>query len=182
MLTIVVPEQHLFDDSTQKFVNNEAVTLELEHSLVSLSKWESTWEIPFMAEEPEKTDAQTLDYVRCMVLTPDVPPEVFNRVSAENLADVNKYINAKMTATWFTDQPIPGVKPVVTAEIVYYWMVSLQIPFECQDWHFNRLMTLIKVINEKNAPEKKQTRSHRDIAAERRAMNRARRDKMGSAG
>lgn len=181
MLTLKVPmTDEFFDDENQKFIEPEYFTLELEHCLASLSKWESREEKPFLGKE-EKTTEQTLAYVRDMVLTPDVPPEVFENLTDANLTAINDYINAKMTATWFSQtQPRRGGQEIITAEIMYYMMVSLQIPFETQYWHLNRLTTLIQVINEKNKPSKKMPRQ---TARERQAqINAQRRAKHGTRG
>lgn len=182
MLTIHVPIAEGLDEATQTFVVTQAVTLEMEHSLVSLSKWESLWETPFLGKE-EQTTEQVLSYIELMTLTPNVPPEIFTRLSKENLTVINAYINAKMTATWFRDLPGQrkgGTGEVVTSEIIYYWLVSLQIPFETQEWHLNRLLTLVKVINQKNAPKKKL--SKQEALQQQRDLNRRRRQGLGTRG
>ena len=179
MLTITVPGDEMFDNSTQEFVTQGDVILELEHSLVSLSKWESKHEKPFLGKA-DKTTEETLDYVRCMTLT-EVPEEIFLRLSAENFDAVNEYINAKMTATWFSEQPgSPQSSEVITAELIYYWMVSFSIPFECETWHLNRLFTLIRVCSIKQSKPKKMSRS--EIAARNRELNAQRRAQLGTKG
>lgn len=182
MLTIVVPTAEFFDEANQEFVYPEGATLQLEHSLVAVSKWEAKWKKPFLTND-KRTDAETVDYIRFMCLTLDVDPAVFLRLSQENNQDVADYIQAPMTATWFRE--VPGSRPgntgeVITSEVIYYWMISLGVPMECENWHLNRLLTLIRVVNEKNKPKKKMSKS--DAAAQRHAINMARRQQTGSNG
>lgn len=184
MLKLTIPALELYDDKNRVFINQDEVTVELEHSLIALSQWESKWEKPFLGPD-QKTTEETIDYVRCMSLTPNVSPEVFNRLNDAHLNEVNKYIDAKMSATWFTE---PGgatktskrPRETITAEIIYYWIISLNLNWETQHWHLNRLFTLIKVCNQKNAPEKK--RSRRDMVAERQRINAERRAQYGTSG
>jgi hypothetical protein len=179
MLTITIPLSEGYDEAKGEFVNLESVTLELEHSLVSLSKWESKLEKPFLGKE-DKTSEEVLDYIRCMILNPKFSPEVISKLTSQNLDEINAYINAKMTATTFSAMHNKPSREIITAELLYYWMVTYQIPFECQHWHLNRLLTLIKVCSIKNSPPKKM--SKRDAAAQQRALNQQRRAEAQSRG
>jgi hypothetical protein len=180
MLTIVVPGVEMFDEESQEFVTVGDVTLNLEHSLVSLSKWEQIYEKPFLGKD-EKTTEEVLGYVKAMTLTTDAPEDVFNKLSKENLDAINEYIEAKMTATWFSDAPgAPPARDVITSELIYYWMITFQIPFECENWHLNRLFTLIRVCNVKQAKPKKMSRA--EVAARNRELNAQRRAQLGTKG
>ena len=180
MLTITIPERELWDEEREELVSVKQQTLQLEHSLVSLSKWESKWKKPFLTKE-DKTPEETIDYIRCMTLTPNVKPEVYKCLTHDNIAKINNYISDPMTATTINMHGLSkGGKEIVTSELVYYWMVALNIPFECQKWHLNRLITLIQVCNVKNTPPKKM--SKRDIMSRNAALNAARRKKYNSKG
>ena len=181
MLRITVPlSQEGWDEQKEEFVSAEEITLELEHSLVSLSKWESKWCKPFLSAA-DKTVEEIMDYIKDMTLTENVSPDVYSHFTTENFEQINKYINAPMTATTFTE-PKNGKKSreVITSELIYYWMVALQIPFECQHWHLNRLLTLVRVCNIKNEPPKKM--SKRDIMSRNAKLNAARRQQLNTRG
>lgn len=179
MLTITIPSQELFNDETQEFVSIKGCTLQLEHSLVSLSKWESKWNKPFLSRE-KKSIAETLDYIRCMTITQNINPEIYNFLTDKNIDDINNYIDAPMTATTFSDNGSKNNHEIVTSELIYYWMISLNVPMECQKWHLNRLLTLIRVCNVKNTPPKKM--SGKEIMSRNAALNAARRKKLNSKG
>lgn len=180
MLQVKIPEFEYFDERTNEFHTVHETTLRLEHSLVSLSKWESKWKKPFLGKG-EKTIEECRDYVRCMTITQNVNPLIYKFLPNGVMKAVNDYIEDSMTATWFSkDENRRHSNEVVTAEIIYYWMVALNIPFECQNWHLNRLITLIRVCNIKNAPQKKLTRS--EVLDRNRALNMARRQSMHSRG
>lgn len=180
MLRITIPGTEQFNDETQEFVTTKEQTLALEHSLVSLSKWESKWQKPFL-DTTDRTPEEVIDYVRCMTITQNVDPTIYYSLTPELMKTINDYIEAPMTATWFGDSK--NAKPnreVVTSEVIYYWMIALEIPFECQKWHLNRLLTLIQVCNIKNQPPKKMDR--RTVMEKNRALNQARRSKFKSRG
>ena len=178
------PETEFFDEKTQTFFTvpgspaTKEQKLQLEHSLVSISKWESKWCKPFLSKNG-MTEEETIDYVRCMTITQNVPPEAYSNLTEENIKTVSEYINAPMTATWFSeDKKGPANREVVTAELIYYWMIALQIPFKCEKWHLNRLLTLIRVCNVKNTPPKKM--SKRALTSRNAQLNAARRQQLNS--
>lgn len=180
MLQITIPAVELWDERKQEFVTTKEQTLQLEHSLVSLSKWESKWCKAFLTKQG-KTFEETLDYIKCMTITQNVDPEVYNHLTNENIEEINKYIEAPMTATYFSDdKTAKSSREQITAELIYYWMIALNIPFECQKWHLNRLLTLIKVCNIKNQPPKK--RSRKEIMSRNAALNAARRKQLNTRG
>lgn len=161
MLQIVIPSSEQYDEEKQEFVYTKEYTLQLEHSLVSISKWESKWCKSFLTSK-DKSYEETLDYIKCMTLTQNLDSQVFNNLSNDNIEKINKYIEAPMTATFFSeDKSSKSNREIVTSELIYYWMIALNIPFECQKWHLNRLLVLIRVCNIKNQPPKK--RSRREI-------------------
>ena len=180
MLKITIPGGEYFNEETGEFINIKGQTLELEHSLVSLSKWESKWHKPFLTKE-EKTVEEITDYIRCMTVTPNVKNDTYTNLTNENIAEINAYIENPMTATTVYDDSKQGLsREIVTSELIYYWMIALNIPFECQKWHLNRLLTLIKVCNVKNQPAKKMSR--REIMSRNAALNAANRKRFNSKG
>lgn len=180
MLQITIPAVELFDETINEFVSTKEQTLQLEHSLVSLQKWESKWCKPFLSKR-EKTAEELLDYVKCMTITQNVDPNIYSFLTNENLKEINSYIEAPMTATTINeDKKTKGNREVVTAELIYYWMFSLNIPFECRKWHLNQLITLVKVCSIKNQPPKKT--SKKDLLSRNAALNAARRKQFNTTG
>lgn len=181
MLQVTIPATEYYDEAKELFVELKVPTiLQLEHSLLSISKWESKWHIPFLGKD-HKTDDQIVDYVRCMTKDHHVNPIVYYAIPADVTEQINKYIENPMTATTFSDrQNSKFNREIITAEIIYYWMVSLQIPFECEKWHLNRLLALIRVCNIKNGPQKKMSR--RDVMSQNSSLNAMRRQKLGTSG
>lgn len=182
MLYIETPSRELYNEQTNKIFTIKGQKLQLEHSLVSISKWEAKWKKPFLSKTPMTSD-EFIDYIRCMTLTQNVDPNVYYCLSAENARQISEYINDSMTATTFFEdlsKPKPGRQRTITSELVYYWMVALNIPMECQKWHFNRLMTLIRICNIENAPKKKMSKS--ELWARNKALNDARRKALNTRG
>jgi hypothetical protein len=169
-----------FDEEKSEFVDTDVVVLRLEHSLVSLSKWEAKWEIPFLTKNDDKTREQVFDYIVMMNLDEEFPEGVLANIKDKHLDQINEYIGAKMTATTIHDDKKKSSPQIITSELIYYWMIAMEIPFECQYWHLARLMTLIQVVNAKNAPKKKMSQA--DAAAENRRLNAERRARTGSKG
>lgn len=180
MLTIIVPGRELYDEGHNLFLTIKEQKLQLEHSLVSLSKWESKWCKPFLSQQ-DKTQEEILDYVRCMTITQNVKPETYLCLSQANMQEIQEYINAPMTATTFSENENKKFnREVITNELIYYWMSALNIPHSCEKWHLNRLLTLIRVCNIKSQPPKK--RSGRETANSYAALNAARRKRMNTKG
>lgn len=178
MLHITVPARELFDESRQEFITTKEYKLTLEHSLVSLSKWEAKYCKPFLSKE-EKTLEESIDYIKCMCITQNIDDSVFKLLTEDNISEINAYIEAPMTATWYKRE-VANQGRVVTSELIYYWMIALNIPFECQKWHLNRLLTLINVCNLENQPKKKL--SKKEVYSRNAAINAARKAKMNSKG
>jgi hypothetical protein len=181
MLEITIPAVEVYDELTNEFrtVIHEQ-TLRLEHSLVSLAKWESKWCKPLLSKTP-RTVEETIDYIKCMTITQNVDPRVYDYLNNSHIAKINEYIEAPMTATTFSQEKKSGPnREQITAELVYYWMIALNIPFECQKWHLNRLLTLIKVCSIKNQPPKKMSKS--EILNRNAALNEQRKKQLNTKG
>ena len=180
MLQIIVPATELFDEDTCTFINVKETHLKLEHSLLSISKWESRWCKPFLAKnkEDKRTSSEMLDYIRCMTLNTNVPENVYNALTPDNMKAISDYINSPMTATTVVDHG-KKLKEIITSELIYYWMISYNIPFECEKWHINRLLMLIKVCNAKNNTKKM---SRAEVIAHNRALNAKRRKALHTRG
>ena len=182
MLKITIPAMEYYDETTESFINTKEQTLQLEHSLVSLSKWESRWKKPFLTKG-EKTKEQTIDYIKCMTITQNVNPIIYLGITDKIVEEVSAYIDDSMTATWFNDevqsQQSNRQTKRITSEVIYYWMIACNIPFECQKWHLNRLLTLIRVCNAYNNPKKM---SKKEILARNKALNEARKAQHNTKG
>lgn len=180
MLTVYIPPMEVWDERNNKFVNVKGGTLQLEHSLVSVSKWESRWKKPFLTKD-KKTSEQLLDYIKCMTITQNVDPNTFSYIPKSILNKIVAYINSPMTATTFSQHDTKGgSREIITSELVYFWMVHYGIPFECQKWHLNRLLTLIRICNVKNQPAKKMGK--KELLSRNAQLNAARRKKLNTRG
>lgn len=183
MLELVIPDTEMWDRERRKFVTQSGATLHLEHSLISVSKWESIHQKAFLGKE-SKTSEETIDYVRCMTLDANVPDEVYQHLTNENIQAVNDYIANPYSATKFFDSrknmPSAGHRDTMTSEVIYYLMFAYSIPKECEKWHLNRLLTLLRVFDLKSNPQKKMSR--RDIAEQNRRLNEERRRKLHTKG
>lgn len=179
MLQLKIPAFEYFNDDTQTFHQVKDTILRMEHSLVSISKWESRWCKPFISSK--KNVEETIDYARCMTITQNVDPAVYFVLTDDHIRAINEYIDLPMTATTFTEEQNKKFnREIVTAEIIYYWMIAQNIPFECRTWHLNQLITLIRVCSIKNSPPKKMSAKER--ASHNRALNAARRQALNSKG
>ena len=178
MLQITIPDREYWDAKNERFVNKKGQTISLEHSLVSISKWEAKYHKPFLSSE--KNNEEILYYIKCMTITQNVNDSVYDMMTRENLREINDYIADSMTATTITDHSGRKSREIITSELIYYWMVALNIPFKCEKWHLNRLMMLIRVCNIKNQPDKKMSKAQ--TMKSNAALNAARRQKMHSRG
>ena len=181
MLKLTIPPRELWDEKNEQFIHIKGATLTLEHSLVSISKWEARWKKPFLGSAA-KTKEESLDYVRCMTLTQNVDPDIYRNLDNRSMDLVNRYISENQTATWFSDKTGKknSKKKTITSEVIYGWMVSLNIPFECQKWHLSRLLTLIHVCDVNNSSSNKLDK--KQSALQRNALNAKRRKAHHSKG
>lgn len=183
MLKIHIPARDEWSEKDERFITTKAIALQLEHSLISIAKWEAKWHKPFLGKD-NKSEEEILDYIKCMTITQDVDPEIYKYLPKDAIQKILDYIDDPMTATWFSNSDEKnggsGLKEVVTAEIIYYWMITLNIPIQFEKWHLNRLITLIRVINIKNAPPKKM--SKKDVLARNARINAARRAQHNTKG
>lgn len=159
MLSITIPDREYYDESKSCFCSVKGRTIQLEHSLISVSRWESIWEKPFLTEE-EKTREETLSYIKCMTVTPNVDPDLYANLGAKELREIEDYIHKKMTATTVTRRgPMKsGRKRIMTSEVIYHDMIVFGIPFECEKWHLQRLLTLLDVCAVEDGPQDKMSR------------------------
>lgn len=178
MLKIDIQGYEFYDEVNNEFINNPTQTITLEHSLISISKWEMKWNKPFLSSD--KNNEEILDYIKCMNINSNVSDDVYLRLTNANLQEINDYINAPMTATTFNEKNKGNNREVVTSELIYYWMISFNIPMECQKWHINRLLTLVKVCSIKNNPPEKM--SKQELARRNKQLNAERRKQLNSKG
>jgi hypothetical protein len=179
MLQITIPAMNdLWDERNQQFLSIKETTIQLEHSLLSISIWESKWNKSFINTK-DKTEEELIDYIKCMTITKNVDPNVYVCLTAENIQEIVNYINAPMTATIIRDTG-KSSREIVTSELIYYWMISLNIPVKFEKWHLNRLITLIKVCSIKNQPPKKMSRG--EIMQRNAALNAERKKRLNTKG
>ena len=170
MLRIIVPGGEYYDEEKNEFIYQKDQELQMEHSLISISKWEAKWKIAYNKDR-EKSPEEILDYFRCMTIN-RVDPDVYERLTEQNINDIISYMNDPMTACYFDNDNSAKSKDVMTSEMIYYYMIVLGIPFECEKWHFNKLLALIEVCSIKNKPEK--TMSRADLLRKNARLNAAR--------
>lgn len=180
MLKLKISEKELWDESKQEFIEVPETEIQLEHSLVSLSKWESKWHKSFLKEQLNGSTEEGLDYIRCMTITQNVNPNIYKYLSQDEINKISNYINDPMTATTFNEHSTSKSNESITSELIYYWMITYNIPAEYQKWHLNRLITLIRICQIKNSPPKKMSRN--DVINKYSALNEARRKQLNSRG
>jgi hypothetical protein len=180
MLTLFIEPIELFNEETQTFQTLDGFELELEHSLVSLSKWESITKVPFLSKT-DKTPEDIRLYIEAMIISPIYPPNAVGRMTQSNIDQVNAYLESSESATTFGTMPeVKGRGETITSELIYYWMVAFNIPFECERWHLNRLFSLIRICNIKNTKPKKMTA--RQLAERNARLNEERKQKYQTRG
>lgn len=180
MLRLKISSKELWDEKQQIFIEVPETEIQLEHSLVSLSKWESKWHKSFLKEQLNGSTEEGLDYIRCMTITQNVNPNIYKYLSQDEINKISNYINDPMTATTFNDHSTSKSNESITSELIYYWMITYNIPAEYQKWHLNRLITLIRICQIKNSPSKKMSRN--DIINKYSELNEARRKQLKSRG
>lgn len=162
MLELELGGTELYDEEASRFIEVPKCKLKMEHSLISISLWESKWKKPYLHSLRTLTDEESFDYVKCMVINKDVPKMIFHYIQEPEMRKIVEYINDPMTATWFSDERKgPPNRKVMTSEYIYYLMITNGIPLECQKWHINRLLTLIRVCENENGPQKKMTNTEK---------------------
>ena len=187
MLTITIAGSEGWDEEKQEFVKtSKDCTICLEHSLVSMSKWEAKYHRPFLSED-QKTRKELIYYVKCMTITQNVDDSVYQNISADNLKKVLEYIDDPMSATVFYDygrkQKRGRIKnKVPTTETIYSYMVGLNIDFKCEKWHLNRLLNLIRICSENNQPPNKKRMSNREILERNHSLNKQRQKLLNTKG
>lgn len=180
MKTIIIPSNELYNEKENLFIDIPETKIVIEHSLVSISKWESKWHKAYLSKN-EKTDEEIISYIKCMVITQNVKDYIFDCLPPRVINEINSYINDPMTATVINDAHERRVNnETITSELIYYWMFKLGIPKECEKWHINRLLTLIKIYGVKDQPPKKMNRN--EILRQNKALNAQRRARMRSRG
>lgn len=181
MLRVVIEDTEYFNDETEQFHTVKGCVLDLEHSLLSLSKWESNYQKPFLSALEKKTPEEIYGYLKAMVVTPGVDPDVLDQCPPEMIEKIQQYIDSSQSATTFGEMPTRrGPSEVITSELIYYWMVSFNIPFEVETWHLNRLFSLIRICNVKNQKPRKM--SKHEMAQRNREINNRRREELGTRG
>lgn len=182
MLNLVIPESEWFDSNTNKFIYYPETKLQMEHSLIAISKWEAKWKKPFLRKE-QRTTEEFIDYLRCMTINQNVDPKIYYRLGKKEIDIIQQYIDDPHSATTFSNfkENKPGKKEVITSELIYYWMVSAQIPFECEKWHLSNLMNLLRIADIKSGG-KSNKMPKADTYKQYRALNEARRAKHHSKG
>lgn len=184
MLTLTIPETEMFNEATNEFVHFKEMEIKLEHSLVSISKWEMKWHQAFLTDK-ELTQEQIFDYIKCMTIGNTIDDSMLLRFNEDHVRKIKEYIEDKKSATWFNDENQNGKKSreVLTSELIYYYMIAYKIPFECQKWHLNRLITLIRICSIKTEQmQGKNKMSKNDVYKNNRDLNAQRRAKLHSKG